>query len=196
MKKPIKMWEDEWDEVTLVKVSGFEEQKNQYLAQKGYIFLYGEICRASVKSVISSLLYTSADPVYLFLNTPGGDVSDALALYDYICHLRNNGKTINTVALGECFSAGMIVLQAGTQRLITRNTYLLIHEIATWIAGRVSDVKGAAKHLRELQDRVFQILCQRSVLKPRRLMARVRKGDWNIPPEVALKLRLVDGIYE
>lgn len=194
--KFLRLQDEDWEEVALVKVTGFEEHKRQQLAEKGFLFLCGDICKASVKSVTTSLLYTPASTVHLFLNTPGGEVADALALYDFLLALRQAGKTINTVAWGECFSAGVIILQAGTHRLITPNSYLLIHEIATWIVGRVSDVKGAAKHLRELQDRIFQILCHRSLLKPRRIMTMARKGDWNIPPELALKLKLVDGLYQ
>jgi ATP-dependent Clp protease protease subunit len=191
--------DDEWDEVTLVKVSDFEEQKGKELVERGIIWLCGEINKTSVRRVTTSLIWSmtkGARPIFIFLSTPGGDVDAALALYDTIKGLVNSGVEIYTVAVGECFSAGTIVLQAGLKRFITPNTYLMIHEISSWNLGKVSEQLETAHYLKEYQDRVFKILAERSKLGFRAIKRRCLRRNWWLPPEETLKYGFADGLLD
>jgi ATP-dependent Clp protease protease subunit len=133
-------------------------------------------------------------PIFVFLSTPGGDVDAALALYDTIKGLVDSGVEIYTVAVGECFSAGTIVLQAGLKRFITPNTYLMIHEISSWNLGKVSEQLETAHYLKEYQDRVFKILAERSKLGFRAIKRRCLRRNWWLPPEETLKYGFADGL--
>jgi ATP-dependent Clp protease protease subunit len=189
--------DDEWEEVTLVKVSDFEEQKVKELVERGIVWLCGEINKASVRRVTTSLIWSmtkGARPIFVFLSTPGGDVDAALALYDTIKGLVDSGVEIYTVAVGECFSAGTIVLQAGLKRFITPNTYLMIHEISSWNLGKVSEQLETAHYLKEYQDRVFRILAERSKLGFRAIKRRCLRRNWWLPPEETLKYGFADGL--
>jgi ATP-dependent Clp protease protease subunit len=191
--------DDEWEEVTLVKVSDFEEQKVKELVERGIIWLCGEINKTSVRRVTTSLIWSMAKgarPIFVFLSTPGGDVDAALALYDTIKGLVNSGVEIYTVAVGECFSAGTIVLQAGLKRFITPNTYLMIHEISSWNLGKVSEQLDTAHYLKEYQDRVFKILAERSKLGFRAIKRRCLRRNWWLPPEETLKYGFADGLLD
>jgi ATP-dependent Clp protease protease subunit len=189
--------DDEWEEVTLVKVSDFEEQKVKELVERGIVWLCGEINKASARRVATSLMWSMVKgtrPIFVFLSTPGGDVDAALALYDTIKGLVDSGVEIYTVAVGECFSAGTIVLQAGLKRFITPNTYLMIHEISSWNLGKVSEQLETAHYLKEYQDRVFKILAERSKLGFRAIKRRCLRRNWWLPPEETLKYGFADGL--
>ena len=67
-------------------------------------------------------------PIQIVFNSPGGSVLDGLALYDYIKELQSNGATINTATLGMAASMAGVLLQAGDERVIGKNDYVLIHE--------------------------------------------------------------------
>jgi ATP-dependent protease ClpP protease subunit len=191
--------DDEWEEVTLVKVSDFEEQKVKELVERGIIWLCGEINKASIRRVTTSLIWSMTKgvrPIFVFLSTPGGDVDAALAFYDTIKGLVSSGVEVYTVAVGECFSAGTIVLQAGLKRFITPNTYLMIHEISSWNLGKVSEQLETAHYLKEYQDRVFRILAERSKLGFRAIKRRCLRRNWWLPPEETLKYGFADGLLD
>ncbi len=181
----------------ILVVNPLEERKRWELLRNGVVWVTGEIDDVLAYQIISSLQWAASlnvTSVTVFLNTYGGNIYDALAIYDSIRAL-TNVMEINTVAVGNCYSAGVVLLQAGTQRFITPNTYLLIHEVSSWTWGKVSEHEDAAKHLKELQERVFKILTERSRTTVRQLKARSHRRDWWISPEEALRLRFVDGLW-
>ena len=93
------------------------------------VSLYGPVTRESVFPLISQILELEqrdpGKPIRLHLNTEGGSLSDALALYDA---LRGVTGPIITVATGMCASAGLLLLSAGDLRLATKNTLFFYHE--------------------------------------------------------------------
>ncbi len=193
------MNDEEFPEVTLVKVSGFEERKQETLAQRGIFYFFSEINTGSARSLCSSLLWAAAtlppsQPLIVLLSTNGGDVDAGLTIYDTIKGVREQGRQVYTVAIGHCFSMGVVVLQAGSLRLITPNTYLMIHEISSWNWGKLSEQGDTIKYLSELQNRIFKILAERSTLTTVSLRRRCHRRNWWISPDEVLKYRLADDI--
>ena len=96
---------------------------------KRAIALYGPVCRETTFPIISQVLELEhidpGVPIRLHINTEGGSLSDALALYDA---LRGVSAPIITVATGMCASAGLLLLSAGDLRLSTTNTVFFYHE--------------------------------------------------------------------
>tara|TARA_B100000427_G_scaffold59728_1_gene47005 strand:+ start:425 stop:1054 length:630 start_codon:yes stop_codon:yes gene_type:complete len=93
------------------------------------VSLYGPVTRESVFPIISQVLELEqrdpGKPIRLHINTEGGSLSDALALYDA---LRGVSGPIVTVTTGMCASAGLLLLSAGDLRLATKNTLFFYHE--------------------------------------------------------------------
>ena len=93
------------------------------------VSLYGPVTRESVFPIISQVLELEqrdpGKPIRLHINTEGGSLSDALALYDA---LRGFSGPIVTVTTGMCASAGLLLLSAGDLRLATKNTLFFYHE--------------------------------------------------------------------
>ncbi len=176
--------------------------KNRYrgeLVERGVLFLTGEITERVVQELTEQLFWVAVkniQPVTLFINTEGGDIHPALSLYDTITFLNALGLEVNTCAVGSCFSAGVVVLQAGRYRYISPNTYLLIHEVSSWSWGSVSEHEDWARHLKEIQSRVFRLLASRSNLSSRSLWQRARRKDWVLTAEEALRWKLVDSLWQ
>ena len=91
--------------------------------------LYTPIVSATVLPLISQLLelehQAPGHPIRLHINTEGGSLTDALALYDT---MRNITSPILTVATGVCSSAGLLILAGGDYRVATENTMFFYHE--------------------------------------------------------------------
>ncbi len=192
--------EDEGFLETIASLFGkFEAGKVEELQRRGIFWLGGEIDESNTRIVINNLLWgadKALKPLHLFISTHGGSVASALSVYDTIQLLNSLGVPVNTVAVGSCYSAGVIILQAGATRLITPNTYLLIHEISSWSWGKVSEHEDYAKHLKEFQERVFKILASRSKISAATLKRKVWRKDWWLSVEEALKMGFVDAKWQ
>lgn len=92
------------------------------------ILLSGDIDQAlsdGICSQIHELASQSSDTITVYINTPGGSVVDALAIYDL---LKCVDAPIITVVNGACYSAGLIILAAGDLRLATPHSTFFYHQ--------------------------------------------------------------------
>lgn len=87
-----------------------------------------DISQASVNQVIANLhileTLDSLKPITFILNSYGGDVYQALGLYDYI---RSMTCEVHIQAIGACMSGATLILQAGDKRIISENCTFMMH---------------------------------------------------------------------
>lgn len=143
--------------------------------------------------ILSQWCRRSDAPVVIIINSPGGSISDGLALFDY---LRTIGKSreVVTHAIGEAASMAAVLLQAGTTRRMSPNAYILIHE-ASWVAwGKASEIGDKHRLLERLQDRLVGILAERSTLTKEEIKDKWLRRDWWLDADEALGLGLIDQI--
>lgn len=160
---------------------------------------FGSVNGASVAEAIVTLRYWSRRdqfaPVEIVFNSPGGSVIDGLALYDELLDLRNKGCKIKTVARGMAASMGGILLQAGDERVIGRNAHVLIHEVSTLGMGKLSEIEDEIKFTKgQLQDRLLDILVERSTMTKAQVQRRWKRRDWWLGAEEVVKLGFADRI--
>lgn len=136
----------------------------------------------------------SSDPIKIIFNSPGGNVIDGLALYDYIKELQGSGIQINTHSIGMAASMGGILLQAGGVRSMGANAYLLIHEVSAGAGGKMTDLEDEIEFLKRLQDRLVNILGERSTMTTRQIKTRWKRKDWWLGAAEALELGFIDEI--
>lgn len=98
------------------------------------------------------LVHLSLDPITLLINTNGGDVLHAFAL---IAAMKHCPAPIHTLALGRCFSAGLLVYLAGTRRLAYPCTMFMSHD---FISGN-----GPYQRMRKLGDWLDQRIVEHFV---------------------------------
>jgi ATP-dependent Clp endopeptidase proteolytic subunit ClpP len=133
-------------------------------------------------------------PIEIMFNSPGGSITDGLALYDYLRFLSGRGNTITTVGLGMVASMGAVLLQAGDRRIVGRNTHLLIHEPSSGAIGKVSDIRDKEKFVAGLWDKLVAILAERSNLTGDEIRERSDRRDWWFDAETAVELGFADEI--
>ena len=108
------------------------EEFNQYYQYGIYtpgrlLDLTGEIDEDRARDFIKgirTLDYVSDKEIRVLINTPGGDVTQGLAIYDAI---RECNSRVITHAVGPCWSMGAVILQAGDYRLMSQNATIMIH---------------------------------------------------------------------
>ncbi len=133
------------------------------LLEDRIIFLGGPINGSLANSVIAQMLFlASRDPkkdIKLYINSPGGAVTSALAIYDTMQYIE---APISTVCVGMAFSAGAVLLASGTKgkRFALPNAEVLLHQVAVsgGVTGQATEIEIAAKHILELKDRLNRIL--------------------------------------
>ncbi len=131
--------------------------------------------------------------ITIIFNTPGGGVSDGLALFDFILGLRRKGSPVTTKGIGTVASMGAILMQAGTTRLLDKNAMLMIHEIgAGGITGKTSEIDDFKKLMERLEKRCLTILAERSTLTTAQIRSKWKRTDWWLESSEALDLGFVD----
>ena len=165
------------------------------LDRERLVFLPGPIDSDAVLILTRLLTYLagrSRAPIHLRLNTPGGTVTDGLALYDL---LRSCPAPIHAIATGGCMSMGVIVLQAAKVRQATANTTFMLHEVATLnFGGSLSEGSNVQRESERLQRVLDTILQKRSGLTKKEASKWMRAQPRYFTAEQALKGRLIDTI--
>ena len=130
------------------------------------------------------------------INSPGGSITDGLAIFDQIMRMRRSGTKITTRATGLCASMAAVLLQAGEDRIMDPRAKLLIHEGSTSFQGSLS--VGEQDDFRSfsemLQSDLLDILAERSTLSRRAIKTKWRRKDWYLGSAEALKLGFVDRV--
>jgi len=115
------------------------------------IFLGEEVNATTASLVVAQLLYLEAqDPdkeIQLYINSPGGSVTDGMAIYDTMQYIKCD---VSTICVGMAASMGAFLLSSGTKgkRLALPNAEIMIHQPSAGTKGQVTDM---AIHLRRLE---------------------------------------------
>lgn len=160
--------------------------------------LWGVVNAVTCATAISHLDQWSREApgcdITLVINSPGGNVIDGLALYDYLQQLRHDGHKLTTVTVGMAASMGGVLLQAGDVRVASRNSVILIHEVATGASGKMTDLEDEIEFTKRLQSKLVEILAERSTMTKRQIETRWKRRDWWLDAEDALSKGFVDEI--
>lgn len=172
------------------------------------ILLSDEIGAASIAPVITKIMDINYDddlkeqdirdwkrePIYLFINSNGGNAYDAFALVDVI---KCSKTPVYTVALGWCMSAGFLIFLAGHKRLIGENATLMFHAVATWIEDKTAGIQQELVECQRLTDNYCNMITSVSMVKQETLDDYItRKAEWYIPASEAVRLKLAEGYYK
>jgi len=127
------------------------------------VFLMGVVDSTQAQVVISELLYLDAQApgkdIFLYINSPGGDINSGLAIYDVMRSLRSN---VVTVAMGEASSMASFLLAGGTKgkRFTLPSARIMIHQPLSEAYGQASDIALEAKEILFLKDKLNRMLAE------------------------------------
>ena len=173
----------------------------EYALNRNTINLFGVIDTAMADFVTSELQYLDDKfkredvpledrIITLQINSPGGSVSDGLAIYDTLNYI---DAKIRTVGLGMCASMGAFLLSSGTRgmRTATENCEILIHQPLGGASGQASDIIIAANHIERTRSRLNRILSENTG-KPVRTIQKDCDRDKIMTAAEALRYGLID----
>lgn len=148
--------------------------------------------------ILSYLAQDSRKRITITLNTPGGLVSDGLAVYDLLKSLTTTCKTpIDIIATGQCMSMGAVILQAATKRFATRYCAIGLHELSAENRGSYSKLEETQEEIRKTQAILDTIICDRTGMTRKKLKGLIEHSRERVlTSEEALELNLIDGVIE
>jgi len=133
------------------------------LLKERIVFLGGPITDDVANTVIAQLLFLeSQDPkkdVMLYINSPGGSVTAALAIYDTMNHIRPD---VATICVGLAASGGAVLLAAGQKgkRFVLPNSEIMIHQVLGAAEGQATEIEIEARHILRVKDKINKILAK------------------------------------
>lgn len=112
------------------------------------VFLQGAVEETMANHLVAQLLLLESQnneaPINMYVNSPGGLVTEGLAIYDTMQYIKS---PINTIIIGQAASMGSLLAQAGTgKRYITQNARHMIHRVSSGTGGTSGSV-----HVQELE---------------------------------------------
>jgi len=160
------------------------------------IMLTDEVNSVTSSLVVSQLLFLACeDPdkdIQLYINSPGGSVSDGLAIYDTMCHIKPN---VSTICMGMCASMGAFLLGGGTkgQRYILPNAEVMIHQPLGGAKGQATDILISANHILRLKEKLTSKLADFTGQDIEKVKVDCERDYW-MTAEEALAYGIVDKI--
>ncbi len=185
---------------TVIEKSQFGERAYDIysrLLRERLVFLAGPIDDDVANIVIAQLLFLqSEDPkkdISLYINSPGGSVTAALAILDTMNHIKPD---VSTVCVGIAASAGALLLSAGTKgkRFALPNSEIMIHQPSGGAEGRAVDIEISAKQIIKTRERLNKIMAQNTG-KPLSQIEKDVDRDYFMDADEAKKYGIIDKVF-
>jgi ATP-dependent Clp endopeptidase proteolytic subunit ClpP len=183
------------------------KKENDIRVDGNKIYFHKEVSRESVLNLIFTLNQTvkkiknTSDqigvddypPVYLFINSGGGDYYAGMSAFD---HIKNMDYPVYTVVDGLTASAGTFISLAGKKRLMLKSSWVLIHQIKTWFSGynTFEELKDEMLNTTNIMNSLNNMYLENTKISKKKLDT-FFKHDLYLDSTQALKLGIVDEIY-
>jgi len=186
---------------TVIEKSNFGERAYDIysrLLKDRIIFLGGSIDDLVANSVIAQLLFLDSQDsktgIKIYINSPGGEVSSALAIYDTMQYVKAD---VSTICIGMAASASALILSAGAKgkRMILPNGEVMIHQVMGGTQGQATDIDIHAKHILKIKKRLNEILAKHTG----KALSKVEKDaerDYFMSAQEAKKYGIIDKIIK
>ena len=162
------------------------------------VFLGTEVTSEVANAIIAQLLFLeSEDPekmIHLYINSPGGDVTAGLAIYDTMHYIN---APVATLCAGRAMSMGAVLLAAGEpgHRTALPHSSILIHQPLGGARGQASDIEIQAREIVRLRSVLTSILVKHTGQDEERVRADSDR-DYYLTAAEALEYGIIDRIVE
>lgn len=162
------------------------------------IILNEEVNSVSAGIVVAQLLYLEGqDPskdISLYINSPGGSVTDGLSIYDTMQYIKCD---VSTICMGMAASMGAFLLAAGTpgKRYALPNADIMIHQPSGGARGQATDIEIHTKHILHTKQKLNEILAKNTG-RPVEEIAKDTERDNFMTAQQALEYGLIDKVIE
>ncbi len=164
------------------------------------IFLSEDVNHVSASLVVAQLLFLeSEDPekeIYLYINSPGGSITDGMAIVDTMNYIK---CPVCTICVGMAASMGAVLLASGEKgkRYALPNAEILIHQPLIGgggISGQATEIKIHADYMVRTREKLNKLLSERTG-QSIETIERDTERDNYMTAEQALEYGLIDEIF-
>ncbi len=160
------------------------------------IFLGNDVNEHTANLVVAQLLFldndSSTKDIYLYINSPGGSVYDALAIYDTMQYVKSD---VQTVGIGIQASAAAFLLSSGAKgkRFLLPHAAVMIHQPSSGTRGKVTDQEIDLKEALRVKKLLEHVMAKNTGQKPEKIHNDMERDLW-MTAEEAKKYGLVDAV--
>lgn len=160
------------------------------------IFLGSDVNEASANVVVAQLLFLQSEDskkdIFFYINSPGGSVYDALAIYDTMQYVTND---IQTVGIGVQASAAAFLLSSGTKgkRFVLPNATIMIHQPSSGTRGKVTDQEIDLRESLRIKKLLEGLMAKNTGQKPEKIHEDMERDKW-LTSDEAKKYGIVDAV--
>jgi ATP-dependent Clp protease protease subunit len=160
------------------------------------IFLGQDVNQVTANLIVAQLLFLQAeDPkkdIFLYINSPGGSVYDALAIYDTMQYVTND---IQTVGIGVQASAAAFLLSSGTKgkRFALPNATVMIHQPSSGTRGKVTDQEIDLRESLRIKRLLEEIMAKNTGQKASKIHEDMERDKW-LTSEQAKEYGIIDAV--
>jgi ATP-dependent Clp protease protease subunit len=160
------------------------------------IFLGSDVNEATANIVVAQLLFLQSEDakkdIFFYINSPGGSVYDALAIYDTMQYVTND---IQTVGIGVQASAAAFLLSSGAKgkRFALPHSTVMIHQPSSGTRGKVTDQEIDLKESLRIKKLLEEIMAKNTGQKPAKIHEDMERDKW-LNAEEAKKYGIVDDV--
>ncbi len=160
------------------------------------IMLTEEVNNVTASLIVAQLLYLegqdASKDISLYINSPGGSVTDGLAIYDTMQYIKCD---VSTICMGMAASMGAFLLAAGTKgkRFALPNSDIMIHQPSGGAQGQATDIMIHADHILQTKKKLNTILSENTG-QPFDVIARDTERDNFMTAQQALEYGLIDKV--
>ena len=160
------------------------------------VFLSGEVDNNSASLIVAQRLYLEAqDPdkdIQFYINSPGGSVTDGMAIYDTMQYIKCD---VSTICIGMAASMGAFLLSSGTKgkRIALPNAEIMIHQPLGGTQGQTTDMQIHVERMLRIKKHLNEILAANTG-KPLETICADTERDNFMSAEEAKEYGLVDKV--
>ena len=166
------------------------------LLRERIIFLGTDIDDDVANSIVAQLLLLDSEnpekDIMLYINSPGGSVSDGMAIYDTMQYIKCD---VSTICMGMAASMGAFLLAAGAKgkRFALPNSEIMIHQPLGGAQGQATDIMIHAEHIVRTKEKLNTILSERTG-QPYDVIVRDTERDNFMTAQQAMEYGLIDKV--
>jgi len=146
--------------------------------------------------IIAQLLFLESDEpdqdIYLYVNSPGGQVSSGLAVYDTMQYIKPD---VQTICLGQAASMGALLLAAGAKgkRFVLPHSRIMIHQPSGGFQGQSTDIQIQAQEILKIREALDSILAKHTGQKKDKIRVDTERDNF-MTGEEAKEYGLIDNV--
>ena len=167
------------------------------LLEDRIILLSGEITSNTANIIISELLYLdsiSHDDISIYINSPGGEITSGMAIYDTMNYIKSK---VSTICIGLAASMAAFILSSGEKekRYILPNAEVMIHQPIGGVQGQATEIKIAAKRILKMKKKINEILAKNTNKNIKQIEEDTER-DYFMDSSEALEYGIIDKILK